>query len=101
MNSNNIAQLVKTHFTNCPLTGEISFGSHDIGWIELGSIWAVFDSRLPLRYQKLPRREKSEATERVFWELTACFYDENYPKFWMGSSSEVDLGFWQIFGTAP
>ena len=34
MNSNNIAQLVKTHFTNCPLTGEISFGSHDIGWIE-------------------------------------------------------------------
>ena len=62
-----IAQLVKTHFTNCPLT----FGSHDIGWIELGSIWAVFDSRLPLRYQKLPipgkkNREKSEATERVF-----------------------------------
>ena len=45
MNSNNIAQLVKTHFTNCPLTGEVSFGSHDIGWIEPGSIWAVFDSR--------------------------------------------------------
>ena len=85
MNSNKIAQLVKTHYTNCPLTEELSFGSHDIGWIEPGSIWAVSDSRLPLRYQKLPRpgknREKSEATERVFLELKACFYDENYPKF--------------------
>ena len=59
MNSNNIAQIVKKkRFTNCPLTGEISFGSHDIGWIELGSIWAVFDSRLPLRYRKLPRPGK-------------------------------------------
>ena len=67
MNSNNIAQLVKTHFTNCPLTGEISFGSHDIGdigWIELGSIWAVFDWRLPLRYQKLPRPGKKSRKVR-------------------------------------
>ena len=37
MNSNNIAQLVKAHFTNCPLTGEVSFGSNDIGWIEPGT----------------------------------------------------------------
>ena len=48
-------------------------------------------------YQKLPRpcqkfREKSQTIERVFWELKACFYDENYPTFQTGCPSEVDLG---------
>ena len=41
-------------------------------------------------YQKFRRagqkiRERSQDTERVFWEI-------NYPKIWMGSLSEVDLG---------
>ena len=40
-------------------------------------------------YQKFPRsgqkiRERSQATERVFWEI-------NYSKIWTGSLSEVDL----------
>ena len=41
-------------------------------------------------YQKFPRSgqkiwERSQATERVFWEI-------NYPKIWTGSLSEVGLG---------
>ena len=72
MNSNNIAQLVKTHFTNRPLTGKVSFGSHDIGWIELGSIWAVFDSRLPLGYQNyqdlVKKIEKSQKPLNGYFE---------------------------------
>ena len=41
-------------------------------------------------YQKFPRsgqkiRERSQATQRVFWEI-------NYQKNWTGSLSEVDLG---------
>ena len=41
-------------------------------------------------YQKFLRsgkkiRERPQATERVLWEI-------NYPKFWTGSLSEVDLG---------
>ncbi|XP_053383664.1 slit homolog 1 protein-like [Mercenaria mercenaria] len=34
---NNIAQLLKSHFENCPLSGDILFNDNDIGYIEDGT----------------------------------------------------------------
>lgn len=37
LSSNNIAQLKKVHFKDCPLSGDVSFSNNDIGWIEDGT----------------------------------------------------------------
>lgn len=34
---NNIPQLLKSHFQNCPLAGDILFNDNDIGYIEDGT----------------------------------------------------------------
>ena len=34
---NNIPQLLKSHFENCPLSGDILFNNNDIGYIEDGT----------------------------------------------------------------
>ena len=37
MQGNNIPQLLKSHFANCQLSGNIYFQNNDIGWIEDGT----------------------------------------------------------------